>query len=271
MEDSLLTKCPHCKTLFRINYDHLAVADGQVRCGVCFKVFNAPSEGLSYSEGPGSDRDTTFGHKIAARGQAEASPTAAGTPAPAHHHVAQLQIDDEPLEAVLFTNTQRHSGRPLLWGTLSVAALVLLGLQWAWFAKDRYAHQPQWHRWYATACSALNCKLPEYRDIDQLGTERLEVRSHPEYRNALIVDMVVNNTGLGRQPLPALNMEFYDINGAIVAQRMFGPDDYLAGVNNPINSISVRAPVHFSFAIIDPGEDAVNYAIELAEAPQQTN
>ena len=299
MEDSLLTKCPHCKTLFRISYEHLAIAEGQVRCGVCFKVFSAPNEGLSYSEGPGSDRDKTFGRdkktvkqkksaqtsarEIAAGKTAESSTDSAQQPdagpetepkalepgareLPQDHHMEQLQIVAEPVEAMLFRKQQARGGRPLLWGTLSMAALILLSLQWAWFNMERYAHEPQWHGWYKMACRSLNCSLPEYRDIEQLSTERLEVRSHPDYRNALIVDMIVNNAGHDRQPLPVLNMEFYDINGATLAQRTFTPADYLADVNNPISSMPVRSPIHFSFAIIDPGDQAVNYAVRLQEA-----
>ena len=90
--------------------------------------------------------------------------------------------------------------------------------------------------------------------------------SHPDYRNALIVDMIVSNAGHAQQPLPVLNMEFYDINGATLAKRTFTPDDYLANLSNPINSLPVRSPVHFSFTIIDPGAQAVNYAVQLREA-----
>lgn len=37
----ILAKCPHCSTSFSVTTDQLAIADGNVRCGVCMKVFRA--------------------------------------------------------------------------------------------------------------------------------------------------------------------------------------------------------------------------------------
>ena len=33
--------CPHCRTIFKVSNEHLQVADGYVRCGICKEVFNA--------------------------------------------------------------------------------------------------------------------------------------------------------------------------------------------------------------------------------------
>ena len=35
------TKCPHFQTVFKVSDEHLKVADGYVRCGICKEVFNA--------------------------------------------------------------------------------------------------------------------------------------------------------------------------------------------------------------------------------------
>lgn len=40
----LLTRCPHCRTAFRVQADELEVAGGQVRCGRCAQVFDAYSD-----------------------------------------------------------------------------------------------------------------------------------------------------------------------------------------------------------------------------------
>ena len=39
--DGLYTRCPHCQTVFRLSEQHLAAANGRVRCGACFQVFDA--------------------------------------------------------------------------------------------------------------------------------------------------------------------------------------------------------------------------------------
>lgn len=38
---SLLTRCPHCDTRFRVTGKQLGIADGKVRCGHCMEVFDA--------------------------------------------------------------------------------------------------------------------------------------------------------------------------------------------------------------------------------------
>lgn len=37
----LITRCPKCKTSFRVNDEHLNTARGAVRCGSCLNIFNA--------------------------------------------------------------------------------------------------------------------------------------------------------------------------------------------------------------------------------------
>lgn len=36
-----VTRCPHCRTTFRVRDEHLQVANGAVRCGSCLQVFKA--------------------------------------------------------------------------------------------------------------------------------------------------------------------------------------------------------------------------------------
>ena len=37
----MLTRCPHCRTAFRVTREQLLVRDGKVRCGACRRAFNA--------------------------------------------------------------------------------------------------------------------------------------------------------------------------------------------------------------------------------------
>jgi predicted Zn finger-like uncharacterized protein len=41
------TRCPGCKTVFRVKEAQLALRDGQVRCGHCRTVFNGREELIS--------------------------------------------------------------------------------------------------------------------------------------------------------------------------------------------------------------------------------
>src|SRR6478735_340916 len=44
MADELFTRCPGCKTIFRVTEPQLALRAGQVRCGHCRTVFNGREE-----------------------------------------------------------------------------------------------------------------------------------------------------------------------------------------------------------------------------------
>lgn len=45
--DAFQTRCPFCQALFRVRPEHLAVADGKVRCGNCFGVFLATAHAVA--------------------------------------------------------------------------------------------------------------------------------------------------------------------------------------------------------------------------------
>lgn len=46
-DTSLLTRCPHCDTRFRVTDEQLAVAKGKVRCGSCMDIFDAREHQIS--------------------------------------------------------------------------------------------------------------------------------------------------------------------------------------------------------------------------------
>lgn len=323
MESSLLTKCPHCKTLFRIHYDHLAVADGEVRCGICYKVFNAREQGLSYSEGPGMPADETFqhaGHVPKPDSPSEQIPTKPSPPpadtaqpaeeipepsevkepekndeasksgktvtaektdsgeepaakeisdqSPSPEDIKKLNIQDESVDDLFPETTSVQSiGRPFLWGSLSLIALIMLGLQWAWFQRDAYALMPKWRPLYQSVCEVAGCPVPLYRNLDRIEIERLAVKSHNDYTNVLIIDLIMNNYGAYPQPLPSLLLNFYDIDGTALAGRIFTPDDYLKSSNVVLNEMPTETPIRVSFDILDPGEKAVNYNIQVLSTP----
>ncbi len=48
---SLLTRCPHCDTRFRVTGKQLGIADGKVRCGHCMEVFDARDHAVTAGGG----------------------------------------------------------------------------------------------------------------------------------------------------------------------------------------------------------------------------
>lgn len=271
MENSLLTKCPHCNTLFRIQSEHLAVAEGEVRCGVCFKVFNATLEGLTCdeSENPENLHKTSKSEAAEKAGQLNVGDSLETKPEqlpPDLSTIQQLIIEEESVEDLLTPNSGLQKMRnPLLWGSLSITALLTLCVQWFWFNQDRYLNDQQWRPWYEQFCQHLPCKLKDYQAVQLIEIERLSIRSHPVFGNALRIELIIRNQAPFSQHLPALEFTFYDINGSAVAKRVFQPGEYTDN-SVELNKMSVATPYHLSFSIIDPGEQAVNYGVQFGTA-----
>lgn len=286
MDDSLLTKCPHCQTLFRIQQEHLAAAGGEVRCGVCYKVFDATGEGLSYSQGEGSPAERTFskGDSSSENYDAEEAIDTSPEPdpnqalaltninqpvneqAPSLNDIQQLKIASSSVSDIIKPEKDTHQRPSLKWAGLCLLATLGLFAQWLTFNFDEKAHQPPWHKLYASICNVLSCKLPVYQNVSLIKTERLAIKTHPEYDSVLIVDMIINNSAKHTQPLPVLDMAFYSISGAPLAQRLFQPEEYLGQHMKQLPLMPSQTPVHLSFAILDPGNNAVNYSINLTPA-----
>ena len=152
------------------------------------------------------------------------------------------------------------------WGLLSLLALLVLAGQYAVFHFQELARTPQWRPYYAQACEALGCTLPLRSDPEALRGANLVVRSHPDYRNALMVDALLFNEAAWPQPFPVLELTFQDLDGDTVATRRFQPAEYLRGELAGARAMPVATPVHIGLEIVDPGARAVNYNLRLLAA-----
>lgn len=283
MDDSLLTKCPHCQTLFRIQQEHLAAADGEVRCGVCYKVFDAHNEGIAYSQGEGSPAEKTFSNSKPTE-QADEEQVIDTSPEPnplkalaeakidlpnnesipSENDLGKIHLGNSSISDIVAPAATENGHLSLKWATLSLLAMLGLFVQWMWFNFEANAYQPQWHSLYANACETFGCELPPYQEISAIKTDRLAVKTHPDYNNVLIIDMIISNSAQYSQPLPILNMVFHTITGAPLAQRLFRPEEYLGKHLKNLPLMPSETPIHLSFAIIDPGNKAVNYSVNFA-------
>ncbi len=247
----------------------MAIAEGEVRCGVCFKVFNATKEGLTCSEGDSPEQPiktskSVASDKVKELNLTDAKPASTATQLPDQSAIKKLTIEEESVEDLLAHRpSSRKMQQPFLWGSLSLTAVTILFMQWLWFNQDVYANHPKWHSWYQQACQYLHCSANEYQALHLIETERLSIQSHPDFSNVLKIDLIIRNQALFPQVLPAIDVTFYDINEAIVAARTFHPNEYVGGQRSP-QSMPVGIPFHLSFSIFDPGTDAVNYGLKFS-------
>jgi predicted Zn finger-like uncharacterized protein len=218
---------------------------------------SAPIEGIDAESGEPETIVTDASYAL---------PTPA-TPAPETDPLASLhRLATEPLQIHRFKHEPRWPG--VLWGLAVVALLLLLAGQYAYKNFDTLARGPA-RPWLAQACSLAGCNLPPQADVDQIRSGNLIVRSHPSRPGALVVDAIITNLATFPQPYPQLQLQFSDLNGAPVAGRRFLPVEYLAGELSGASLMPVQQPVHIALELVDPGPQAVNYALTVV-SPEPT-
>ncbi len=173
--------------------------------------------------------------------------------------IARLQ--EEPLQFRQPVAVARH--RPWGWIAGSVLMLVLASAQTLYFQFDQWARTPQWRPAYTQLCQLIGCSLPKVQNIRDMNTQHLVVRAHPTLQKALMVDTLLLNRADHEQPFPDLLLVFSDLNDRVVASRRFSPAQYLSGELAGQQDMPVRTPVHIALELVDPGPEAVSYAISL--------
>lgn len=151
--------------------------------------------------------------------------------------------------------------RKALWTLVVLALLGVLVAQVAWFQFDRLAAIPQLRPFYEKACELAGCTLKPLVNVEAIQSRKLVVRTDPDNRGQLIVDAVMINQAAFEQPFPAIALAFSNLNGDIVAQSTFSPDEYLAGDASDLDAMPPETPVRIAINIRDPGRDAVNYTL----------
>ncbi len=181
---------------------------------------------------------------------------------PAVRDKTLVDLTDEPLQ-LEWQRPKSHWGRRLIWTLLAVLALAGLAGQYIWYHFDELARQDQYRPWFQLICPQIDCKVPSKVDIKLLKSSNLVVRSHPEFKGALVVDAIIYNRASFSQPFPLLELRFADTSGQLIASRRFKPAEYLSGEMAGKEEMPPQTPIHIALDILDPGAKAVNYSLSF--------
>lgn len=210
------------------------------------------------------------------------------TKAPPEREEASPQSADEPEELFVdepmtaasspYTNLRREpvsvggnggSGlKTALWTLVVLALIGVLVAQVTWFQFDRLSSIPELRPFYETGCEIAGCELKPLVNVNAIQSRKLVVRTDPDNRSQLVVDAVIINRADFEQPFPAIALTFSNLNGDVVAQSVFTPDEYLAGEGLGMEAMPTDTPVRIVINIRDPGRDAVNYNIAFRANPE---
>ncbi|HCL38112.1 MAG TPA: DUF3426 domain-containing protein [Marinobacter hydrocarbonoclasticus] len=153
--------------------------------------------------------------------------------------------------------------RTVFWALAVLSLLGVLIAQVTWYQFDRLSAIPQLRPFYEKGCEIAGCELKPLVNVEAIQSRKLVVRTDPENRDQLIVDAVILNRAGFEQPFPAIALTFSNLNGDVVAQSTFTPEEYLAGEAAELASMPVETPVRIAIRIRDPGRDAVNYNLSF--------
>lgn len=373
-------KCPHCSTAFSISSEQLKIANGNVRCGVCMKVFNAaennagmpsskpqgdtanssdfddessieawikknqkpvssnfqsgpvsaPENGkaiedlrfdddisddflnLKPAPAPGTKEFTLIPQeeekteKVQTETPLKAVPAYAaqladdekqedhltnfiglGSPLrerdkPDKFEVDDLGLteDDDPFnflggeEAVVHAslgsaeieeerNYESRLNTRVLWPGLTAFFTLLLVSQILIKEFDSLSTLSGYRNIYKPFCTIGICDLPTLKNVNLVRGSNLIVRPHPKQKGALLIDAIVNNQAPFEQAFPDLSLRFSNIQGTVIASRIFKPEEYLSGDLKGLKVMPSQTPMHLSLEIVDPGPEAISYHLDF--------
>ena len=180
---------------------------------------------------------------------------------------AEMIAHIEPLPVELSSAAAVHKidwKSILYWNAAAAGLVFLLAFQYVGFNFDKLAKSVSTRPYMQTVCNTLGCTLPAVETGRYIKIQNLVVRQHPDAPEALAVDAILFNVTDADLPFPKLELFFSDLAKTPVASRRFEPAEYLLGELSGQTQIPPGRPVHIAFEIINPGENALSWSLQVA-------
>lgn|GEM_PF-747292 len=266
----MYTRCPECKTAYRISIVQLRTGRGEALCEHCHIVFNVL---VSLAQAP---KDAV------PEGTPQAKPPVLG----AQEAVLVRKFERELLDesgADDRSGTERKGrsfGRvsrgvrgkdaadsspvmqEVLWGLGSFGLLALLVAQLVIFEGERIVQNARMRPWLDMACKTINCSLPPYKDVGRIQIFDRALRPDSNRNDALEFQLVFANQSNLPQRLPNLKLVLTELSGSPVAERIFTPAEYLPE-GEKVSLMPVGKPFEIRLMLAKPSTDVGGFIFEL--------
>ncbi|OGT32248.1 MAG: hypothetical protein A2W28_01510 [Gammaproteobacteria bacterium RBG_16_51_14] len=218
---------------------------------------------------PGSvDADILFNDIAEVSAELEARPADSTTRGQYDKENDEAGTDAEPvrdtpdgLAELLSDHLPRRSlaGR-MLWGLATLLVAMLVVVQAAWYHRDELMYRyPVLVPWVQQLCERLDCETIRRRDVSAITLLNRDVRFHPRFADALLVNATMTNLSQGVQPFPRIQLTLFDTGGNVIAYREFNPADYLDDSIGIEEGMAPDFPIHFVLEITGPSHGAVSF------------
>jgi len=262
----MFTVCPSCSSQFRVYAYHLGAARGLVQCGFCGAQFDALSRlhdrpladlGPQASSGPADNkpepREPEPWFDIPALDTARPGSTRRETIDYEADAFSVMLAEEEPAQT-------RSRAATLFWSAGMIVLLISLAMQVLWFNRDRiYSHYPRLVPVAGRICEYFGCRVFRQLDTSRIVMLNRDVREHPRFLNALLINATIENRSVQVLPYPDIRLVLYDTNGIVSGYRQFTPHEYLGEDVAIEDGMKPDAPVHIILEIGGAGGDAVSF------------
>jgi predicted Zn finger-like uncharacterized protein len=254
MPEEKYTRCPGCKTVFRVTSAQLALRAGQVRCGHCKTVFDGHAGLISlaprvkFSDGDDPVDEAALGPPTVTLRNAQAL-----DPPPSGPEAAAGTTTDEGVREIAYEERFAWSkpGKPprsrgALYGIAIPALLLLLVAQVLFHFRDNVAaHWPASRTMLTRFCETAGCSLHPLRDVamNSLSIDASDLQADPAHRGLLILTAMVRSHAAWPLAYPHLELTLTDASDQVVARRALLPTDYAGGAVDVSNGIAPNGEI----------------------------
>jgi predicted Zn finger-like uncharacterized protein len=266
------TRCPGCRTIFRVTAQQLALKAGQVRCGHCRTVFDgtkalvslAPQPGLEPEAGEDLGPPTVTLRPARALKPADepiALPPAAAPVAPVAPASAASGAEWENRFA--WDKPRERQRESWMAGGALVLALLLIG-QAIWHFRDAIAaHFPATRAALVRACGFAGCAIRPLRDVAALSIESSDLQADAAHRGLLILAANVRNRASYAIAYPYLELTLTDAQDQAVVRRAFAPGEYAGGTADVARGILGQSEMPIKLFIDASATSQAGYRLYL--------
>ena len=285
MSDEKFTRCPGCRTVFRVTAAQLALRDGQVRCGHCRTVFDGTANLISVlrttpaaspdDEGTGPLTVTLrAAHALEpAQPESPAGPTAtaataAAVPRPPTSGAASQPTRGEEIDydnRFAWDRPNRRSRASAALYLVAISALAAgLVAQGVWHYRDAIAaHWPSTRPLLTRVCAAAGCTIRPLREIAWLSIDASDLQADAAHKGLLTLSATVRNRASYAVAYPHLELTLTDAQDNVVVRRALAPPEYAGGTVDVGSGIARNGEVAVKLFIDASATTQAGYRVYL--------
>lgn len=147
-----------------------------------------------------------------------------------------------------------------MWTTGVLILFAVILLQLAWFNRDLLLERyPEYLPLAKQLCERYDCDLIRDRDLQAIVLVNRDVRDHPRFNNALLVNITLENQSEKTQPYPGVQFILFDNTGKVTAYQRLQATDYLEPDINLDAGMRPGLPLHLVLEVAESAKTTVGF------------